>query len=502
MSKRATKHTEKMEARGTVQRMLNLKVVAPNTESFKRVLKVLQAYRCLWQELASAATSLEIAGGQFQVGEDFVRIKPTAEGFAKTAKAILGDSVKSSQAYYEVRPYFFSMIEKARKQDQTFPDFGGHIWDNCRVQMNAILRQTDPLLKVKHNSLVASGEARLPSARSIGLPVMRCYGDGKDGLKPYARLYAKLVSLADGSVAVDISVGSGDHPETIRLIAAGPFEIKDEIQIKKLDEGARYVLHKLLEGQARLDTWDKKTPFATLMAGLWEFQSPILNERNGQLSLLIPYTRPAVLAKDLDAKRVMEVYFQPVTDSDGKTSLMHMRVNKAANKADGWRRDAIKVDDAIESLRELDAQRRKLDFQMEATKNSRRTNYGSHVVNARLKHLRERSEHLTSRRAHVAGNTNHIWTNMILGRAVYWQCGTVKIYGIPDGKTAGMCGRKWNWSDFVVKLTYKAQEKGIQLSTIESCTPEETMKRISEGLSLEGIRKDAETSEKLQCVGI
>ena len=468
-----------LNAMGYTLRSMDVKVAAKSSSDYHAIIKTIYAYRHIWSKIAAMSTAFEIAGGTCETTEEYFRVKFNTKNTRSIISKVLGD-VKFNLPYYEFRKMFKNLTDAVHKEDDSIPEFGSHIWDCAHVQLSAILRKKDPLLKIPTNALVRENRARAPNAYGIGIPVMRWTSDAvlqtrikgqpDPSLVGQTRHYARLRATDQGGYEFDLSMGS----KIFTLVAYGTYEKKGSLELRKQDTGTLYLLKKLAS--------DPK----------WDFSTVTLNERDGGITLHMAYTRPARRAKCIDQDRSAELHFGLIKNpKDGRNDFFHLRVETLDSKGtDRYRVQSVALDDILSLLKTLDARKYHCSVALSAVKKMRAR---SAMLTTRMNELTEQQHRLAIYRTNVSKNQNHIWAKTILNKIIGWGCGKLIIYGIPSGTedarqnaldqkeqqssptsvnmavenedqpTVGLCGYSWPWAKFKEYMVSVAMERGIEL---------------------------------------
>jgi hypothetical protein len=350
------------------------------------------------------------------------------------------------------------MTNEFAKQDKDLPVFGSWIWDCLSEDLSASHRKKEPNFNnLRRHKLQVDAHREPIRITRAGLRVMR--------VKTSNREYAFLEERPDGSKWVRLRI-SPNETEDIWLVVEGECQTNKGTYKAQLNSGHAYLFHKLVEEKDG-----------------WNFQTVVLNEKQGQLTIDIPYRRPAVVAGALDKQREMHVVFKDVVDDQGCHQLVHALVRKISKsrekEADKYRRFSISVNEPETLLQGVAAQAYKAGLQ-----------YGS-VPKQYLKNARNKNKAYALRRKRIEKDFNHQWSRTLLNRAVSWGCGKIVVYGLPRGteKSGEISGHAWAWYQFKTFLEYKSAEKQIDLAFQEGDT---NLEELLQSVAAEGDKKVAQ----------
>lgn len=183
-----------------------------------------------------------------------------------------------------------------------------------------------------------------------------------------------------------------------------------------------------------------------------------LNERDGKLMLNVPYSVP-ISANVNDKKTVLEAAFVnnvnnfiqcSVRQGDGRDEMVTM--------IDQMRNEQLSCSEALAGIDRLSEQSEKLDLRRRACNG----------IGKACRAATERLNRVTQQRQSVSNYWCHKWSRVIIDTAIRWKCGTIRVFDVPEklinGRVIGhLFDRSWPWSNFRLKLGYKAKLAGINL---------------------------------------
>ena len=379
-------------------------------------------------------------------------------GAAKELLETLLGAKPRKAIYYEMRKPFMEAAEEIRKLGISL---GSHIFDSLRRQVHAIRDKREPAYgRIPRRVLVSLGVMDLLPAQFIGVPFTTNDRKKKpDGGWTAGKRMGKFMKDDLGRLIIRLQWG---HKE----------DYADFIVDGKTCGGAKTYSKKAADSQ--------KLAFHKMYSGEWSYQTPVLNwRRDGSFSIHVPFRRLAPKDKNLDRDKVGEVIFQSIIgrdlpkkkndtgrDDDKIFAIHAYRVDRAGRgkkqKCAFKQVFRIPVNDVVDQLRRFNAMVRP----REVSRDTRRY-WPRHLVEP----LQKRVHGVTKQRAKTQHDANHVWSRRIVSVLASWGIGTIRVFGPPDGATAGLLGDgayPWGWHDFVQKLTYKAEERGMRVEVVKS----------------------------------
>lgn len=438
----ALKVSKKKSTKGSrshtfVQRMAHFKVLVDGDLTIFR--NVIETYRMLVRKLDAVVTAVQVIEGEITSDKKGnLRIEGEFERLRTVLAAITGSEVAKAK-YYELRPLFMSLAAQIREQGG--PDFRSHMWDLVRHRLSSIRDKKMPDYNdIARSRLVVAGRLDMPPVRRLAMPIMRTSG----------RNYAHFIEDENGK---RIRIQWGAKESAIDLVVEGSIVTPDgKTYTKKAADSVRYLFHKFASGE-----WD----FQTLEVNITE---------DGKVFVMVPYRRPREKAQGLNPKASLEVCFKNMSGTElppskgrkgvdeFKTYLIHCFYRPEHGARRVFR---IPVNDVVTQLRYYNKRAAQLETRRDCSRKA---------VPRHQKPIKAAINGITRQRGLQQLHANHRWTKEILKRAFGWCCGTIKVFGLPDGKTAGLLldgAHQWQWSQFMQFLTYKAEEAGIKITQIK-----------------------------------
>ena len=447
--KRRLSSVQRRSRRGLIQVAEHFRVyVDGGIKQYRRLCACVRWYRALFTKMLGHVSAAQAATAELVMHKPTKNLilVPNSDRAREVLAALFSKSGK--RRYYELRGCFFQAVRELEAQGG--PYFGSHMWDGICGQLAAVRDKKMPAFNgLWRSRLEIQGRLDVPSCRHLGMPVMRTCG----------RNYTNAIEDERGK---RFRIQIGRRGDVFDLVVEGTVATGDGEFRKELNAGQSRDFHK----------------FAT---GDWEFQTPVLNlHEDGTLSLNVPYSRPKKVASDIRKDNVMEVCFKAVKGSDlparrhergtddDKVYVIH------CFKQGGRRKFRIPVNDVLADMNRYSAKRHKIEIQRDCRRR----------WPARTKRpLAERIHHLTELRSRRQKDANHAWTREIIRQAGFWCCGTIKVFGLPNGVTEGLLldqSIQWQWSQFAQFLAYKANEAGMVVKQIvRSNLVEDLRKKVS-----------------------
>lgn len=440
-----------------------MRVACRNQDDYRKVITDIRAHRAVVMKLSSLVMLCRAHSVDVGFSKGFLNLKPDMDSHKASLREVSDalrvsgpPSASNAKGCYELRPVFLRLIEEIASKGG--PTFGSHVWDESCSIVNNLCNHKMPNSKQRMYMRYINSDSHAPSARNVGMPIL--YTFTRNGFVRYHD------DKDESSVGVRYDMASD---EFVDLVLHGPYEKGSEVAFIKMDHGARWVFRKIASGE-------------------WPSQSPVLNEKDGKLSLLIHYRRPP-REMNLPKDNVMEVCFAPVMGerlkntgragdtNDGKRMLIHL-LKEGASSGAKRRVERLHANDAVAVLDRLSARSSRLQLQRSCRRHRR----------AKRK-LAEKSDAIRARRKNVAREQNHEWSKSIVRIASAWNCGTIRLYGPPpqpnpksktNDEAHGMWGRSWPWDEFVRFVEYKAQERGIAIEVVPYKDAEDVTRRAME----------------------
>lgn len=471
----------------TNQRSLKLKVVAAG-DSYSRLKLAIIAYRMMFRRMngivaaAQAATSTFVPKKVIRKPKDitpdkaeklakrkiaeeearlFLGVNVDHEKIRRLIIAWMGGNENEARSHYELRNVFFGTLsEELYNATEGQIRFGPHMFDQIRASMLSEREKivtTQSGAKIPRNILEAAGEVDMLSVRNLGMQVMRTSG----------RNYAELIEDEHG-IRMRLQWGSkNDAAEVVIEGKTVDANGKTWSRTFKNNKGAAKLVHQMITGEL-------------------PYQTPVINVKDGALSLNVLYRRLSTPAA-LNANSVAHLDFFAIQGAD----LRQLCKTKNDTGADddklfvlhcsqGARKFRIPVNDVIADLKQYSQQRRKIELLRDC-----RRYWPRRLVNP----LKERLANLTKQRALRERDANHVWAKRIIGMIASWNCGVLKLYGPPNGASYGLNGvadqkgsaeHPWNWYGFKLAIEYKAKERGIVVECVEHVQVQDTIARAFE----------------------
>ena len=369
--------------------------------------------------------------------------------------------------WYAFRPYIMAFMQNIA--DEGGPVFSSHMWDTLRDRLDGMVNAKMPdYNEAPRAALILS--ARLDNIRCshMGMSVL-CAPDSN----------AKFAWVHERGEELFITLQAGRKEDRFDLVAHGAvvdFGAKKSFT-PKLNPGDRRMLHKLAIGE-------------------WQLATPTLNlNDDGRLFLQLPHVRDARRGNNferLDKTKVLDVAFKFMHGYD----LPRRKKDTGKNDAKDYvihcfLRDTswvfrVPVNDVVADMKRNSAQQGALERRRDCRRKWRR---------GLVKPLRERVHKLTMSRTERQLDAIHAWTRWIANMADRWLCGTIRVFGPPDGASEGLLldgSIPWQWGEFTKKLTYKAKEMGMVVET-EAATPgiiDELLKGEEEAVATENAEEN------------
>ncbi len=359
------------------------------------------------------------------------------KAYAKLVEQLFGQ--KGCVSFYWMRPLIMMFFKDIVKHGG--PQFGSHTWDTARDRLSGMVNTRLPDYNgATRSALVLSGALDNIRCKRLGMPVL-CAPDS-DNIHAWVRETGKELA---------VTLRPGPQKAEFDLVACGgPVVMNNEPFVPQLNAGHKRLLHKLATGE-------------------WKLTTPTINLNNdGSLFLHVTYVAEARRGENfehLDKKRILEVCFKRVRGSelprrkndtgkdDDKVFVIHCFERGTTRKF------RVPVNDVVADMNRYAAQHRARELQRDCRRKWRRG-----LVNP----LKEKIRQLTKKRELRQRDANHAWTHWIVKMADRWSCGTIKVFGPPDGAEAGLLldgTLPWRWFEFMTQLNYKAREAGMALAT-------------------------------------
>lgn len=384
-----------------------------------QLINSVKLYRTVARQVFAVLAMAEIAGAKIEYGDGYLRVMSVKDA-AKNIMAKVFDMEGYKGHAYELRELVLRELA---------PDWYSHVWDGLRRDVSTAWTSKDAeLTKVSRGHLILEQRRALAGFYHRGLPVLRT-----DTVTSNVKYDGNNITLT-----WDKQIG----PVTLRPVG----QRSENNRKPKLDASRRHILRQIVEGK-------------------WRSCTPRLSEKDGILTLFIPYYAPARVV-ELDKERSLEVTF-----SDQPEKFFSCRLHDGrASTADELREDVVGVNAALDWLDALKCQSDKLSAIRRSCGNRYQTKIGSGHQKAFDAAIR-RSENISKTRTNGCHTWNHIWTKRLIHRACDWRCGKVIVFDLPSARdeqqevpqrlSSGLLGRPWAWSAFKAILEYKAKECGI-----------------------------------------
>lgn len=443
-SENRTKRMKKKEHKPG-QRMIAFRAYVDGTkEQFLAVLRSIRAYRMLLNNFIGKIAMAQAASSVPKLVKDQIRIEIDRKQRAEYL-LLLSELARDAEEtparhgvarYYELRPAF---VQKQKDAEVGEPIFHSHVWDALRQELQATWDKDIPELKMPRSIFWGTGEHKLPEMLRTGLPVMCCTTSHPP------RVYARMVER-DGKILIeanwDKSLG------WVSFVIDGPYTINGETKIAHPNPGHKMVIKKILSGE-------------------WPMQTIVIKKnKKDQLTILVPHRR--TVDKEAPGDGILDVFFSPRKGHElpdkarwetnhAKTYVIHYRKHDYACRVNHFDVDDI--------LRMLDIHEIKMRKQMLY----KSTCKGPH---RHREAIQERISRLTDCRHENVKYWNNVWSIRLAKIAKEWQCGTIRIYGLPPGAvinadpTQGLVGRTWDWKQFLHDVQYKAERFAIKVEQI------------------------------------
>lgn len=490
---------------GLVVRSTKFKVVVSgDREQYLKVINSIRDFRAILRQLCSVASYCKSSSAKLVVNDNgFLQVAFDRDASASLMRELSnlglerGTACSNGKPYYELRPYFFKIVkglaDSRRAAGQAGSDFDSSCWDEASKFVKVISDAPDPKSGIPRSCLFSKGDREVPEIRNFGIPIKYYQSSGGR---------ARIEERQDGSLVIVLKWA--DDIGEVEFVLDGHYMLNGNLAKIKANPGARFVFHKMATGE-------------------WPFQCPIINERDGKLSLTISYKKPqwsratcdgcgAEMAHKLmvpipvemkvkmpdgrmpigkcpecagscfalepkyDMEQTAELWFSKVKGSElprrkdeesrrrdiDKTFFLHIKLVGRSGKNRRIKR--IAVNDAISIVNRISIQMRDKEIRRDCCRKSSPKNVQKSIaseINA-----------LARRRANFSTSKNHYWSQEVVKTvSMYWNCGKLVVYGPPSGAVSqsnpiendGLCGLPWNWSQFKTFLDYKAKQFGLQV---------------------------------------
>lgn len=402
----------------------------------RKVIDSIQLYRAVARKAFAALSMAEIAGAKIEFAANEPKDEPQTEAAPAEPTQYLRVTAndesrrimeiafgKAGKAFcYELRDFVLKELA---------PHWFSHVWDGLRRDIVTAWSSKDAeMTKATRGHLILGMRRNMAGFWFKGLPILRT-----DTVTSNVKYDGTKITL------------SWDHelgPVTFRPV----MQSSKQNRKPKLDPARRYILHQIA-------------------SGAWKSCTPRLSERDGILSLFIPYYAPALeRTSELSKDRVMEITF-----SEQPEEYFQCRVHDGRRGyVDDLRNRTLSVVAVLDWLARLKSQSDKLDAHRRSCGNPRREGEG-HCKAHEL--ITGRLENVSRTRENGCRTWNHLWTKQLVKKAREWNCGKIVVFDLPSAvdkrqdvpqhMAAGLLGRPWGWFEFKSMLQYKSKYEGIEL---------------------------------------
>jgi hypothetical protein len=366
--------------------------------------------------------------------------------------------------YYELRNYFTNMTDMIEKASGI--KFGTFMFDTMRTLLPGH-RDKDVQLPsgklISRSFLEACAQVDLLSVKRLPMPILKA--DGAEHAHLISDERGIRMRLCWGRKNVDFA------DVVLQGTAVGSTGKSYKVNPKEKDR-------------------DKYRKLLKLISGEWKWQTPIINfDEKGRFKLQIPYTRPKAESMPLSGKPA-QLTFATVKGNELRESknesIFDPEKIYVLHLTHGKRKYRIPANDVIADIKEYEARRSKAQFHLSCRR------FWPRHSKEKLERQRELATKARNERAKLA---NHVWSRRIVQKLLSWQCRRLTIYGPPNGAVNGLTGTAevpWQWSEFMNKLLYKADEYRIQLTQV----PFEDAAKLTEEIEREDDGEEAEAGKE------
>jgi hypothetical protein len=337
------------------------------------------------------------------------------------------------------------------------PYFASHVWDSGKKQLNGMRnRPMKDYGNAPRSWVEVQGTIGSMRLQNFTLPIMR--HPNSDG-----KTYAWLRVEGEGKNAMYIlRCQYGRQHDFIDFVLHGKVlkpDGKTHYEVK-LTGYQRGIIDKIIAGE---DGWDFQTPEIHLKH-MYKKKKFYVNIR---------YTRPRTEPRNR-SKRVCEVVWDHVMGyelprrkheqltNEKKRYVIHaMSLNTDGSRSKEWPY-RIPVNGMINRMRFFRDQKERLENERDTLRKfPRRTR----------EWFRRTIKTVSDNRRKEQRIANHTWALQLVRFARRSNCGTIKVYNVPDGTSAGLLldgTIAWEWNQFVTLLKHKADAEGITVEIVKN----------------------------------
>jgi len=432
-------------------------VVLGGLEQYRKAIDVIKTYRMLCKNVDALAMVFDSVSATPVYSPGKSKTKKTravSKGpklvtdrkLAKQMAALFSSNGESDNggkaALYAYRKHWMRCV--AGIVEAGGPYFASHVYDSARLQLHA-LRSTEMVDygNASRSWLVQQSVIRPLTLQNLGIPILR----SKD--TKYCRLLRD-----DRGWIVRLQYGRKD--DFLELLIHGDVIQDGKTYTARLDNQQKYILKNLLNNK---QGWS----WQTTTLNMKEKRKHGNKHRTPTFWLQIPYRRPPRGTTSLKSGKVCEVTFKRMlgtelpkkkhdtgTDDD-KTFIIH------AN-AGSWGKH-IHVDGISSYMVNRLQRRRKLELVRDGRRRMPKTF---------VRPVQQSLAAMAETRDNRMRQQNHIWSTDVVMFAVRSRCSEIKVYDVPDTGLLLDNSIQWAWCQFMQFLKYKAEEKGIVVTVIES----------------------------------
>lgn len=337
------------------------------------------------------------------------------------------------------------------------PYFGSHVWDSNKKKLNSA--RNAPMSDYGNASrswLDVQGVVGGLKLQNYALPIMRHpESDGKT--------YAWLRTEGTGTNKMYIlRCQYGRKADFIDFVLHGKVDKPDggEPYEVKLEGRQRHVIDKIIQNE---DGWDFQTP---------EIHLKHMHKKK-KFHINIRYTMPRTEARSR-SRRVCEIVWDGIMGyelprrkheqltNEKKRYVIHaMTVNTDGSRGNAWPY-RIAINGVVNRIRFFRERKERLEIERDTVRKFPKKTRGwfARAIKA-----------LTDRRAGEQKIANHTWALQLVKYAKGSNCGTIRVYNVPDGTADGLLLDgivPWEWSQLVRFLKEKADKEGITVEVIKN----------------------------------